>query len=125
MSEPADSEAHILVVSDDPNVRAAVEFGFPFAAQVSVVTDAREALTHLVGEGHDLVIVDLQTGSAGGFALLREMQSSTQVADVPVVMLLERPQDVWLARQAGAVATRVKPIGAQSLADVARSALGA
>lgn len=61
------------------------------------------------------VVVDLQTGSAGGYGLARDMGLNDRLAQVPVVMLLERDQDAWLARQAGARFVRLKPVEATSL----------
>jgi DNA-binding response OmpR family regulator len=66
-----------------------------------------------------LAIVDLQTGSAGGFNLVREMNNVHELIGVPVLMLLERHQDSWLARQAGADRWRTKPVDGIGLVDEA------
>ena len=68
----------------------------------------------------ELVLVDIQTGSAGGFSLARDMAQSPRLRAVPILMLLEREQDAWLSRQAGAIAYRVKPIDTD---DLVRSVL--
>lgn len=60
--------------------------------------------------------MDIQTGSAGGFALAKEMSFDARLAKIPILMLLERDQDTWLALQAGAAAIRTKPIDSSDLA---------
>lgn len=100
----------VLVVSDDPDVRQELEYGWPAGVRVIGAGDAREALTLLQGVIPEVVVADLQAGSAGGYGLARDIRSAKRLADVPVMMLLERPQDDWLARQAGAQAWRVKPV---------------
>ena len=63
-----------------------------------------------------VVLVDIQTGSAGGFSLARDMSQTARLRDVPILMLIEREQDKWLATEAGARLLRLKPIGAGELA---------
>ena len=109
-SRDSSDELLILVVTDNASVRAEFEFGFPSGIRVAFAREARDAWDLLAGEVPAAVIVDLQTGSAGGFALTRDMQATDRLAHVPVVMLLEREQDAWLARQAGARMYRVKPV---------------
>jgi DNA-binding response OmpR family regulator len=56
------------------------------------------------------VIVDLRSGNAGGFVVAKELDQVDRLRDVPVYMLLQRPQDGWLAEQAGANLYRTKPV---------------
>jgi DNA-binding response OmpR family regulator len=100
----------IVVVSDDPLIRGEVEYGFPSDVEVLLARDSRGALALMADRAPDVVIVDIQTGSAGGFALAREMSQTDRLRGVPLLMLLERMQDEWLARQAGAAEAIVKPI---------------
>lgn len=101
----------LLVVSDDPHLRSEAEFGFPEDVEIELATDGRDGWDRLrEGDPPDVVVVDLQTGSAGGFGLVSDMQATDRLKNVPTLVLLEREQDVWLARQAGARAIRVKPL---------------
>ena len=43
------------------------------------------------------------------------MSQSPRLRDVPTLMLLERVQDAWLAREAGATAYLTKPVDAGEL----------
>ena len=61
----------------------------------------------------DLVIVDLQIGNMGGMATcmdLRLEESADRIDHVPVLMLLDRRPDVFLARRAGAEGWILKPL---------------
>lgn len=105
----------VFVVSDDPLVLDECEFGFPSDTTVETYHDARAASDAMGDRTPDVVIVDMQTGSAGGYSLTRSMYSFDHLKEVPVLILLEREQDRWLARQSGATAARVKPVPAASL----------
>ena len=87
-----------------------MRYGFPANVEVDFAREARDAWQRLEEYVPAAVIVDLQTGSAGGFALATDMRGANRLARVPVVMLIDRYQDDWLARQAGARAVLVKPI---------------
>ena len=111
----------VLVVSDDPFIREEAKFGFPQEIDVELAWDAREALTLARAQIPSVVVVDIRTGSAGGFSLSRELKQVTALENVPVLMLLEREQDSWLAKQAGAVAYRTKPLDTTLLVEDALS----
>lgn len=104
----------IVVASDAPSVRADVVavVGEPDTSvvEVSSGTDVADA----VAEHHpDLVVVDLQMGNMGGMAVcldLRLEESYGNLPPVPVLMLLDRRADVFLARRSGAEGWLVKPL---------------
>ena len=61
----------------------------------------------------DLVVVDLQMGNMGGMAVCLELRleaSYGKLDHVPVLMLLDRRPDVFLARRSGAEGWVVKPL---------------
>jgi DNA-binding NarL/FixJ family response regulator len=79
--------------------------GREVAATVEAKVDA--------GEDVDVAIFDLQIGSMGGMAVTMSMrldESSGRLPHVPVLMLLDRRPDVFLARRAGAEGWVVKPL---------------
>ena len=106
---------HVLVVSDDERIRDEARFGFIPALEVELARDARDALAQMETSVPVVVVIDIHTGSAGGFALCKDMDQDRRLQDVPVLMLLERDQDVWLAKQAGAELIRTKPIDTTDL----------
>ena len=107
MSDPA---SVVLFVSDDPLILEEARYGFPVDIEVHCTSDAREAIDWMRDARPSVVIVDIQTGSAGGFSLARDMAQTARLRNVPICMLLERDQDRWLAREAGAALVRLKPI---------------
>jgi DNA-binding response OmpR family regulator len=63
--------------------------------------------------GPDLVVLDLQIGNMGGMAAcmaLRLEEGAGRLDPVPVLMLLDRPHDVFLAQRSGAEGWMTKPI---------------
>ncbi|MFN2526239.1 MAG: hypothetical protein ABR505_08245 [Actinomycetota bacterium] len=117
-AEAAPRPVRVFVVSDDHAIINEAKFGFPPEIEVSVANDARDAWTLMQTKTPSAVIVDLQTGSAGGFALAKDMSSDGRLANVPVLILLERDQDEWIAKQAGAARTRNKRDTSAVIRDV-------
>lgn len=111
----ADAARIVVVVSDDADLREDATYSFPAPYEVLVANDARDALRIMSKRHPSLAIVDIHTGSAGGFNLAREMRAAAALEGVPVLMLLERHQDSWLAKQAGAHRWRIKPIDGDDL----------
>ena len=61
----------------------------------------------------DLVVLDFQVGNMGGMATCLELrleETAGRLARVPVLMLLDRRADVFLARRADAQGWVVKPL---------------
>jgi DNA-binding response OmpR family regulator len=111
----------ILVVTDDAHLVNELSNAFSSEYAVHIAEDAVDAELRLSHFTPALAIVDMRTGNAGGFGLVRDMRQDGRLAKVPVLMLVERPQDGWLARTAGADVVRIKPVGVEQLLDEARS----
>jgi DNA-binding response OmpR family regulator len=105
----------LLCVSRDQNVLDDARYAFPADVEVLCVADAREAWKELERFTPHAVIVDLQSGSAGGFNLTRDMSQNDRLRGVPKLMLLQRTEDAWLAGQGGADAILVKPVASDVL----------
>ncbi len=116
-TDPDAHAAHVLVVSHDDRIRDEARFGFAPQLEVALAADAREALQQMELETPSVIVIDLRTGSAGGFALAKDMSQNPRLARVPVMMLLDRDQDRWLAEQAGAQLIRTKPIDTSDLVE--------
>ncbi len=78
---------------------------------VEIVSDPRTVTDAIEAASPDAVIVDLQVGSMGGMAVVRDIR---QTFDGPArprsVLLLDRSADDFIARRAGADARVLKPI---------------
>ena len=76
----------------------------------------------------DLVIVDLQIANMGGMAVsidLRLEESGGRLPHVPILLLLDRQADRFLARRSAADAMLVKPIDAGTLRRTVKNLLAA
>lgn len=104
----------ILVAADSAGV----------IADIAAAVGGRETTVRSVGSGFDvrravleltpdLVILDLQIGNMGGMAAcldLRLEAGAGRLDEVPILMLLDRRADVFLARRSGADGFLVKPL---------------
>jgi CheY-like chemotaxis protein len=104
----------ILVASDAPSVRGEIEAVIKGPeTDVRAVASGPEAITAVHEDMPDLVVVDMQMGNMGGMAVCLELRLEESYADiehVPVLMLLDRRPDVFLARRSGAEGWLVKPL---------------
>src|SRR5438105_9106175 len=76
----------------------------------------------------DLAIVDLQIANMGGMAValdLRLEESGGRLPHVPILLLLDREADRFLARRSAADAMLVKPIDAGTLRRTVKALLAA
>ena len=65
----------------------------------------------------DVVVADEIASRAGAFALAKDLTGGQPPFAGRIVILLERPQDEWLARWSGADAWFTKPVNPFELAD--------
>ena len=81
--------------------------------EVTVVRAGADVRNAVSSQSPELVILDLQIGNMGGMATCMDLQleiGAGRIIDVPILMLLDRSADVYLARQAGAQGWLVKPL---------------
>jgi len=102
----------IVVASDAPSVRAEVGavIGEPGTTLVELASGP-EVAPAVAEHQPDLVVVDLQMDSMGGMAVCLELrleESYGNLPPVPVLMLLDRRADVFLAKRSGAEGWLVK-----------------
>jgi DNA-binding response OmpR family regulator len=104
----------ILVAADSAavvaDIAAAVGGRDTTVRTVSSGAHVREAVR---ASTPDLVVLDLQIGNMGGMATcldLRLEAGAGRLDDVPILMLLDRRADVFLARRSGADGFLVKPL---------------
>ena len=75
----------------------------------------------------DLVVLDLQIGNMGGMATCVHLHleaDAGRLPSVPVLMLLDRRADVFLARRSSAEGFVVKPLDAIRLRKAVKALLG-
>lgn len=117
--------ARILVASDAPSLRRGLSsvIGGPRTEVVEAISGPQVVqLVH--AQPPDLVIVDMQMGNMGGMAVCLELrleESYRDIPHVPVLMLLDRRPDVFLARRSGAEGWLVKPLDALRIRRATRA----
>ncbi len=117
----------ILVASDAASVRqeVAAVVGAPGVEVIEVHTGhAVPAAVH--DHEPDLLVVDLQMGNMGAMAVCSELhleESYGNLPHVPVLMLLDRRADVFLARRSGAEGFVVKPLDPMRIRRAAKALL--
>ena len=105
----------VVVAADEGAVREDVRSVLSGLADVTVreVTSGPDVLAAVQKAHPDLVIVDFQIGNMGGMAVcldLRLEEGAGRLDHVPVLMLLDRRADVFLARRANADGWLIKPL---------------
>jgi len=68
-------------------------------------------------ERPDAVVADEIASRAGAFAMARDLRGAVEPYRGPIVIVLERKHDAWLARWSGADAWFVRPVDPFALAD--------
>lgn len=117
----------VLVCSDVPALRTEIRRTIESAdLRIEEVSSGPECLTAVTEHAPSLVIVDLQVGTMGGMAIcmdIRHAESYGAAEAVPVLMLLDRRPDVFLARRSGAEGFVLKPIDPVTLRRAVRALL--
>ena len=104
----------VLVVSDSPNVREEVIASLPdMGITVRELNHGVDVLAAVQAHTPDLVVLDQQIGRMGGMAACLDLHlehGAGRAPFVPVLMLLDRRADVFLAKRSDAEGWIVKPI---------------
>ena len=117
----------LLIASDAPwivdEVRAGVDDGETTLRSVSAGLDVLGAVHE---RQPDLVVLDLNIGNMGGMATclhLRLEESAGRLPHLPVLMLLDREADVFLAKRSDAEGWMIKPLDAFRIRKAVRAIL--
>jgi len=123
-----------LVVDDDDALVEMIRTGLEIdGMRVLSASDGAEAIETLDVEDVDVVVLDIMMPKVDGWMALMEMRSSPETADVPVIMLTGKTQDLAkiLAFKQGVQQYVTKPFNLQelsariqSLADGRRRMMG-
>jgi DNA-binding NarL/FixJ family response regulator len=124
---PPQMPREVLIVSDSKGVREEVKASLPASDMVvRELTRGAQVRDAVQEKAPDLAVIDLQIGRMGGMATcldLRLEAGAGRLPHVPVLMLLDRRADVFLARRSGAEGWVVKPIDAMRLSRAIETVL--
>jgi DNA-binding response OmpR family regulator len=131
MAHTTDETLTVLVYSDDRNTREQVILGLGRrpAADLPEIEYLECATTPAVLRalekgGIDLCVLDGEAVPAGGLGLTRQLKDEIYGCP-PVLVLIGRPQDSWLAAWSRADAAVAHPVDPVALADTATTLLRA
>lgn len=116
----------ILVVDDDPDICALLEFKLVSAGHSVVVEhDGEAALAAVAAEPVDLVLLDWMMPRMGGLEVCLALRADERYARVPVLMLTAKAQeaDVQRGLAAGADDYILKPFSPREVAARVSTAL--
>ena len=110
--------ALILVVDDDPDVRAVVEITLRFAGfEVASAVDGLHGISESLRLQPDLILLDLMMPTTDGYEVVRRLRADSRVSHIPVIMLTARTQleDKVAGLEAGADDYVTKPFDGDEL----------
>lgn len=112
MNELSSTSATLLLVDDDPSIIQAASRLLSDFGRCRFARSAADALRLLRQEPVDLVLLDAEMPEMGGLELLALMQKSSDLAEIPVVLLTSHRDEATeeAAFAAGAVDYLSKPI---------------
>ncbi len=123
MSANSGPTLRVLVYSDDANTRAEVLTALgprpsPELPRVDYVECATEpaVIRQMDAGGIDLAILDGEAVPAGGMGIARQLKDEIYKCP-PILVLIGRPQDAWLATWSRAEAVVSHPLDALQLAE--------
>lgn len=94
--------------------------------EIETAPTGQEALRRVAEGGIDLCVLDLQISNMGAMAIcleLRHEESYGALPHVPVLMVLDRRPDVFLARRSGAEGFVLKPLDPRKVRRAVRELL--
>ena len=118
----------ILVAADARWVREQVRVALVGRGQeVMEVTRGQDVRDAVAEHEPDLVVLDLQIGNMGGIAVAIDLhleEAAGRLAHVPILLLLDREADRFLARRAAVDAELVKPVEPGTLRRTVKRLVG-
>ena len=125
---PTVADTTILVAADGAWIRDQVRAAFVGPGQVVIAVDRGQEVREAVAtHAPDLVVLDMQIGNQGGVATAIDLHleaSADRLPWVPILLLLDREHDRFLAKRAAADAELVKPVDPGTLRRTAKRLLG-
>jgi DNA-binding response OmpR family regulator len=114
----------VLLVSPDANARdlmrvsvGSIERRLGEPVSFLEAVDGEQGARTGLRERPDAVVADEIASRAGAFSLAKDLRGASDPYLGPIVILLERKHDAWLARWSGANAWFVRPVDPFELAD--------
>lgn len=111
-------KAHILIVEDDPSLSELLQYNLDNAGfKASVVSEGDEAISAIMEEEPDLIILDWMLPNLSGIEICRQIRQNTQTKRLPVIMLTAKGEESERIRglETGADDYVIKPFSPSEL----------
>lgn len=108
----------ILIVDDvAKNIQLVASFLTKAGYEINFALDGRNALEHANREKYDLIILDIMMPEIDGIEVCLKLKANPQTAEIPVIFLTAKTDDVSIARgfEAGGVDYIIKPFNPSEL----------
>ena len=115
-----------LIATDSDELFRLLDAAIGGTATIARVTSGQAVRASVLELEPDLVVLDLQIGNMGGMATcmsIRLEEGAGRLPHIPVLMLLDREADLFLARRCEADGWLVKPLDAFRLRKAATALL--
>jgi DNA-binding response OmpR family regulator len=125
-AEQFTSRTKIMIVDDDPDLRMALKLRLRANHFETVsASDGYSAIALAQKVRPDLVILDLGLPAGDGYVVLKRMQQSDVLSDIPIIVLTARDPQTNEDRSldAGATAFFQKPVDNNELLEMIRASL--
>ena len=119
--------AKILIAEDEADIRELIVYSLTFSGfEVITAADGEEAVQKALEEKPDLVMLDVRMPKMTGYEACAEIKNSSELKDIPVVMLSAKGQEseIEAGLQVGAYEYILKPFVLDELVDKVRSIVG-
>jgi two-component system phosphate regulon response regulator PhoB len=116
----------VLIVEDDEDILQLLDYNFRSAGfEVATAGDGLDALAKIRRQRPDLVLLDIMLPGADGFEVCKNIKRDPKTAQVPVIMLTARGEEVdrIVGLELGADDYVVKPFSPRELILRARAVL--
>ncbi len=120
----------ILIADDEPHIRLLIEQTIEEledeGVEILTATNGEEALTMILSEFPDLVLLDVMMPGIDGFQVCERLRQDARASGAHVIFLTAKGQEYDRARgqQAGADAYITKPFDPDNLLETAREIVG-
>ena len=115
----------VLIIDDEVAIRGLLRAILePMGYTIMEAVDGREGIRRFRASPTDLVITDMSMPRANGLTVIRELRAEYPSLRILVMSGAKTPDDLSEALRMGAVATLLKPFGAQEVRDAVARCLG-
>jgi len=121
------NEKTVLIIEDEEDAAELfAEMMRVSGFRVLKTSSSAPALTMMINDKPDIVILDIMMPEISGLDVLREMRRDPNLKDIPVVVVSAKgtPSDIKNGMEAGASTYLTKPVGFLELKDAVSAALG-